>query len=500
MSGDEKSGKPGKAGKSGKTKKPRPSKEARPTKEATPLAKKPAAAVTAPTTKRSGAVSASQVRADLPPDVPSAADSLAAAKAFLIGAPAKKSAPKKPPRAAAPKMATPKTIEVAEDPESDELDRMETIPVPRVEKTPEVDSAAPTPLIPRDAPSGERIADEIRALEERLDRMIDEASQRHLPTADVPPTPPPPSYSPPSIPPPAASSRAVDGAGETVFDTARELLSTDFYLRKWGRMGMRNRSEEVDDFGFDPVYEHKVRGAFNFLYEKYFRVECEGIDKIPAEGRCLLVSNHSGTLPFDGIMLKTAVKREHPKQRDVRWLAEDFIFHFPFLGAFSNRVGAVRACQENAERLLRQEALVAVFPEGVKGIGKLWKQRYQLQRFGRGGFIKLCLRTQTPIVPVAVVGAEETNPLLFRVEVLSKVLGLPYLPVTPTFPALGLLGLAPAPTKWRILFGDVITLDGYGAEAADDEILVGRLAERVRATIQAMLDRAVGERRSVWFG
>ena len=160
----------------------------------------------------------------------------------------------------------------------------------------------------------------------------------------------------------------------------------------------------------------------------------------------------------------------------------------------------MRACQENAERLLRQEALVAVFPEGVKGIGKLWKQRYQLQRFGRGGFIKLCLRTQTPIVPVAVVGAEETNPLLFRVEVLSKVLGLPYVPVTPTFPALGLLGLAPAPTKWRILFGDVITLDGYGAEAADDEILVGRLAERVRATIQAMLDRAVGERRSVWFG
>ena len=332
--------------------------------------------------------------------------------------------------------------------------------------------------------------------------MIDDASRRHLPTADVPPTPMPPSYPAPSVPAPPMSARgvAMGGEPESMLGSAREMLSTDFYLRKWGRLGMRNRSEEVDDFGFDPIYEQKARGAFNFLYEKYFRVECEGIEKIPATGRCLLVANHSGTLPFDGIMIKTAVKREHPQPRDVRWLAEDFIFHFPFLGAFSNRVGAVRACQENAERLLRQEALVAVFPEGVKGIGKLFKERYKLQRFGRGGFIKLCLRTGTPIVPVAVVGAEETNPILFRIEYLSKALGLPYLPVTPTFPALGLLGLAPAPTKWRILFGDVISLDGYGAEAADDEILVGRLSERVRATIQAMLDRAIGERRSVWFG
>jgi 1-acyl-sn-glycerol-3-phosphate acyltransferase len=194
------------------------------------------------------------------------------------------------------------------------------------------------------------------------------------------------------------------------------------------------------------------------------------------------------------------VKREHPKQRDVRWLAEDFIFHFPFLGSFTNRIGAVRACQENAERLLRKDALVAVFPEGTKGIGKLYKERYRLQRFGRGGFIKLCLRTGAPILPVAVVGAEETNPMLFRIEAFSKALGVPYIPVTPTFPLLGPLGLAPAPTKWKIAFGDVIRFDGYGPEAAEDEILVGRLAERVRATIQAMLDRAVGERRSVWSG
>jgi 1-acyl-sn-glycerol-3-phosphate acyltransferase len=199
-------------------------------------------------------------------------------------------------------------------------------------------------------------------------------------------------------------------------------------------------------------------------------------------------------------MLKTCVKRAHPKHRDVRWLAEDFIFHFPFLGSMTNRIGAVRACQENAERLLRQDALVAVFPEGVKGIGKLFKERYKLQRFGRGGFVKLCLRTQTPVVPVAVVGAEEATPMLAKVTSFASALGLPYIPVTPTFPLLGPLGLVPAPTKWRILFGDPISFDEYGVESADDEILVGRLAERVRGEIQGMLDRAVSDRRSVWFG
>jgi 1-acyl-sn-glycerol-3-phosphate acyltransferase len=150
--------------------------------------------------------------------------------------------------------------------------------------------------------------------------------------------------------------------------------------------------------------------------------------------------------------------------------------------------------------LLRQEALVAVFPEGVKGIGKLFRDRYKLQRFGRGGFVKLCLRTQTPVIPVAVVGAEEATPMLLRIEAFSKGLGLPYIPVTPTFPLLGPLGLVPAPTKWKILFGARIDLGDYGAEAAEDEILVARLADQVRGTIQEMLDRAVGDRRSVWFG
>jgi 1-acyl-sn-glycerol-3-phosphate acyltransferase len=330
------------------------------------------------------------------------------------------------------------------------------------------------------------VAARIRELESRLDRMIDQSARGHDP-ARVPPPPP-------------SSMRVLPTEGEpTVFDTAREMLSTDFYLRKWGRLGMRNRSEEVDDFGFDPVYEKKVQPLFDFLYDRYFRVEASGLENIPSEGRCLLVANHSGTLPYDGVMIKVAVKREHPAKRDTRWLAEDFIFHFPFLGSISNRIGAVRACQENAERLLRKEALVAVFPEGVKGIGKLFKDRYHLQRFGRGGFIKLCLRTGTPIVPVAVIGAEEANPMIGRIEYLSKAIGVPYIPVTPTFPLLGPFGLLPAPTKWKIAFGPRIELD-HGTEAADDEILVGKLAEEVRSTIQGMLDRGVGERRSIFFG
>ena len=347
--------------------------------------------------------------------------------------------------------------------------------------------------------AGRAVHEEIRQLEAELDRMIDEASRRDVSTllGDDEDDAPRPRPSGPIVEP----RRPAEPTSEpTVFETARELLTTDFYLRKWGRLAMRNRSEEVDDFGHDPTYEARVRPLLDFLYHTYFRVECTGIEHVPAAGRCLLVANHSGTVPLDGLMLRTAIRREQESARDLRWLSEDFIYHFPFVGSIVNRLGAVRACPENAERLLGKEALVAVFPEGVKGIGKLFRERYRLQRFGRGGFIRLCLRTSTPIVPVAIVGAEETHPLLFRIEHLVKAVGLPYVPVTPTFPLLGPLGLVPAPTKWRIAFGEPLDLRGYGPEAADDELLVSRLAERVRATIQGMLDRTLGERKSVFFG
>ncbi|WP_437301849.1 1-acyl-sn-glycerol-3-phosphate acyltransferase [Sorangium sp. So ce388] len=282
---------------------------------------------------------------------------------------------------------------------------------------------------------------------------------------------------------------------------AQDVLSTDFYLRQWGRAGLRSRSEEVDEFGFDPKSEARYRPLFDFLYRHYFRIDLEGIEHIPGEGRCVVVSNHSGgPIPYDGLMLRAAVRREHPAQRELRWLADDFVYYLPFAGTLMNRLGAVRACQENAERLLAGERLIAVFPEGAKGSGKLYKDRYQLQRFGRGGFIRLCLRTRTPLIPCAIVGAEETNPLLYRVEHLTRALGIPYLPITPTFPALGPLGLVPAPTKWKIRLAEPMRFDAYGPEAADDEILVRRLAERVRATIQGLIDDTLATRKSVWFG
>jgi 1-acyl-sn-glycerol-3-phosphate acyltransferase len=349
-----------------------------------------------------------------------------------------------------------------------------------------------------ETPAAERMLDpadvqeEIRALEARLDGMIRRASERAS-----------------EAPAPASLRDQVGTAARDVADrlglpgggeAARELFSSDYFLRQWGRLSLRNRSEEVDDFGLDPTYEKRIEPILDFLYKHYFRVSTAGIENIPASGRCLVVANHSGTLPIDGVMLRSAVRIEHPSVRELRWLAEDFIFYLPFAGAFFNRIGAVRACQENAERLLKKGNLVAVFPEGIKGIRKLYKDRYNLQRFGRGGFIRLCLRTQTPLVPCAVIGAEETNPMLYRIEYLSKALGLPYVPVTPTFPLLGPLGMLPAPSKWIISFGEPLRFEGYGPEAADDHVLVGRLSERVRSAIQAMLDRGLKDRRSVWFG
>ncbi len=395
------------------------------------------------------------------------------------------------PKRAAPEETTP--VSVAPPTEAPATEAPATEPLPPSPPSEPPLSQANTVV------AGRAVHEEIRQLEAELDRMIDEASRRDVSTllGDDDDDAPRPRPSGPIVEP----RRPAEPASEpTVFETARELLTTDFYLRKWGRLAMRNRSEEVDDFGHDPTYEARVRPLLDFLYHTYFRVECTGIEHVPAAGRCLLVANHSGTVPLDGLMLRTAIRREQETARDLRWLSEDFIYHFPFVGSIVNRLGAVRACPENAERLLGKEALVAVFPEGVKGIGKLFRERYRLQRFGRGGFIRLCLRTSTPIVPVAIVGAEETHPLLFRIEHLVKAVGLPYVPVTPTFPLLGPLGLVPAPTKWRIAFGEPLDLRGYGPEAADDELLVSRLAERVRATIQGMLDRTLGERKSVFFG
>lgn len=281
----------------------------------------------------------------------------------------------------------------------------------------------------------------------------------------------------------------------------RRKLPLEFVWRRYRDLAMRDRSDVVDEFGKDPLYSARVEPLLDFLYSKYFRVDVQGLEHIPDEGRALIVANHSGTLPYDGAMIMHAVRTEHPAHRDVRPLVEDFVFHFPYLGTFINRIGGVRACQENAERLLHQGQLVAVFPEGLKGIGKLYRERYRLQRFGRGGFIKLALRTGAPIIPAAVIGAEEIHPMLTRVTWLAKSFGVPYVPITPTFPWLGPLGLVPMPTKWTIRFGPPLDYGArYGDSAASDRILVNKLGETVRQAIQEMIDDVLARRKSVLFG
>jgi 1-acyl-sn-glycerol-3-phosphate acyltransferase len=347
------------------------------------------------------------------------------------------------------------------------------------------------------APTDERksgdVEAQIRALEARLDGLIRRRDFSEAEGHDDDPAP----DAPVSERRPGTLAKAPSGPPPSIEPQAP---ADDFISRKWGRTALRNRAEDFDDFGLDPSFERRVLPAVEFLYKTYFRTSVEGINNVPAEGRCIVVANHSGALPLDGPMLRTALRIEHPQKRDLRWLAEDFVYYLPFAGVFMNRVGAVRACPENAERLLEKESLVAVFPEGVHGIKKLFRERYHLQRFGRGGYIRLCLRMRAPIVPCAIIGAEESSPLLYRLEGLTELLGLPYFPVTPTFPFLGPIGLLPAPTKWRMRFGEPIHFDSSGPEAADAHVLVNRLSERVRSSIQAMLDSGLRERRSVWFG
>ena len=276
----------------------------------------------------------------------------------------------------------------------------------------------------------------------------------------------------------------------------RRRLPLEGVWRRWRALAMWGRSDVVDDFGYDPRATARWEWLFELLYKRWFRVETTGLENVPAHGRALLVANHAGTLPYDSAMVMHAIRRDHPARRDVRPLIEDTVFHLPFLGPLMNRIGGVCADPDNAERLLRKGELVAVFPEGEKGMGKLWRERYRLQRFGRGGFVKLALRTGAPIIPVAVVGAEEAAPMLGKVTWFAKNIGIPWVPVTPTFPWLGPVGLLPLPSKWYVQFGEPVNLSGLGPASADDRLLVNRLADQIRTQIQSMVEGLLAKRRS----
>ncbi|WP_395657071.1 lysophospholipid acyltransferase family protein [Nocardioides sp.] len=254
---------------------------------------------------------------------------------------------------------------------------------------------------------------------------------------------------------------------------------------------------QVDEYGFDrEVTERFLMASLRPIAEKWFRVEVRGAENIPADGGALVVSNHSGTIPVDGLM--TMVSIHDTTGRFLRPLGADLVFRLPLVSSVARKSGATLACTEDAERMLRGGELVGVWPEGFKGIGKSYSQRYKLQRFGRGGFVSAALRTGVPIIPLSVVGAEEIYPLVGNVPSLARLLGLPYIPITPFFPLLGPLGLVPLPSKWLLEFGEPIRTDELDAGAADDPMLVFNVTDQVRETIQQTLYTLLMQRQSVF--
>jgi 1-acyl-sn-glycerol-3-phosphate acyltransferase len=255
----------------------------------------------------------------------------------------------------------------------------------------------------------------------------------------------------------------------------------------------------VDEYGFDAeITERFFMAALRPIAQRWFRIEVVGADNIPETGGAQGVSNHSGTVPVDGLM--TMVSIHDTTGRHLRPLGADLVFKMPIVSTVARRSGATLACNEDAERMLAGGELVGVWPEGFKGIGKPYADRYKLQRFGRGGFVSAALRTGVPIIPLSVVGAEEIFPLVGNIPSLARLLGVPYIPITPFFPLLGPLGLVPLPSKWLLEFGEPIRTDEFDPAAAEDPMLVFNVTDQVRETIQQTLYRLLMQRESVFRG
>ena len=257
----------------------------------------------------------------------------------------------------------------------------------------------------------------------------------------------------------------------------------------------------VDEFGFDQHLNNSVfLPLLRVFFKSWFRVEVSGIENLPETGAALVVANHAGVLPIDGLMASVAVHDKHPAHRDLRLLAADMVFNMPMMGQAARKAGHTMACTSDAHRLLAAGELTAVFPEGYKGLGKHFKDRYKLQRFGRGGFVSAALRAKAPIIPCSIVGSEEIYPMIADVKLLARLLGLPYFPITPLFPLAGPAGLVPLPSKWHIQFGEPIETAGYDDTAADDPMVTFELTDQVRETIQQTLYQLLTNRRNMFFG
>jgi 1-acyl-sn-glycerol-3-phosphate acyltransferase len=289
---------------------------------------------------------------------------------------------------------------------------------------------------------------------------------------------------------------AVPGKTAAMFEGLTDKMKSG--LRQWTEslagQGLENQISRpqneygVDPFGFDVDYALAAVAPFVWLYKNYFRVDTHGVDRVP-EGPVLLVSNHSGQIPIDASMIGVALLTEHKPPRAIRSMVEKWVPSLPYVSTFMARVGQIVGTPENCRRLLTNGEAILVFPEGVKGVTKLWPQRYQLQDFGLG-FMRLALETNTPIVPVAVVGAEEQAPALFNVKPLAKLLGFPSFPVTP------LLLPVPLPTKYRIYFGEPMRFTG---RPDDEDAELDKKVRAVRAAIQSMLDEGLRARKHVFW-
>lgn len=234
---------------------------------------------------------------------------------------------------------------------------------------------------------------------------------------------------------------------------------------------------------------------FRLLYEKYWRVEATGVRNVPRRGPTILVANHSGALPFDATMIACALE-VGGYSRAPRFLYDRFVDNLPLIPQIYRRAGGVLASHANAERLLEKGELIGLFPEGVGGLSKLFSERYVLQPFS-SGFVRLALRHRATIVPVAVVGAEEIYPLLGRLRAIGKLVGAPYLPVTPFFPLLGPLGMIPLPSKWMMRFGKPFVLD-ESPRRSHDGATVRAIAEQIRVQLQQMVGTLLRRRDRVF--
>ena len=253
---------------------------------------------------------------------------------------------------------------------------------------------------------------------------------------------------------------------------------------------------EVDpDTGFDPEFNRAVvMPAARALYRGWFRVRMRGLEHVPGQGAALVVANHSGVLPIDALMLQVGLLDDHPAGRSLRLLGADLVYSVPVLGRLARASGHVPAHPDEADHLLRGGELVGVFPEGFKGIGKPFSDRYQLQRFGRGGFVRTALRNGVPMIPCAIVGAEEIYPMVADWRELATRLKLPYFPITPLFPWFGPLGAIPLPSNWMIEFCDPVPTDGFTPDQCDDDDVVAELAGKVKDTIAGKISELLAER------